>query len=460
MAARTSAGAGAIVTISLLGAIAFGLFVVTVILYGDNLDYREQLDKLEQDNREYVREPDRADAVIQQQLAAAGQQSKSLVRYLNDMLDDTYAKVTGNKRDRFAELEAKAKAIPGADSGSLLGVVQNMQSQIVSLDRAVADAESARLAAQSDLEAQADRVKALQQQQTETVAALQEKIGQLESDAGEYRSGFQGVEERYATQLNQARSQAEANEKAAQKQIRELQKQNLLLEDQISALQQQQRGESLSPKDEYTLVDGTVANTNPASKEVFISIGRRQNVVLGMNFAVYGNATQIRPDADGNYPKGKGAIEVVNVGETSSRCRVLFERTGNPVVPGDVIANAVYDPNKVYKFLIAGNFDTNGDGRRTPGERAEINALIEDWGGQAVEELEGDVDFLVLGEPPVLPPQPGIDAPIEIVEIYIRKENELTRYNELFEKAQRTSIPVLNENRLYTLIGRVRSRTR
>ena len=460
MAARTSAGAGAIVTISLLGAIAFGLFVVTVILYGDNLDYRQELDKLEQDNREYVRAPDRADAVIQQQLAAAGKENKSLVRYLNDMLDETYAKVTGNKRDRLDQLIAKTESIPGADSGSLLGVVQSMQSQIASLERAVSDAEAARLAAQSDLEAQADRVKALERQQAETIAALQEKIDQLESDASEYRSGFQGVEERYVAQLNQVRSEAEANERAAQKQIRELQKQKLLLEDQISALQQQQRGESLSPKDEYTLVDGTIANTNPASNEVFISIGRRQNVVLGMNFAVYGDATQIRPDSDGNYPKGKGAIEVVNVGETSSRCRVLYERTGNPIVPGDVIANAVYDPNKVYKFLIAGNFDTNGDGRRTPGERAEINALIEDWGGEAVEELEGDVDFLVLGEPPVLPPQPGIDAPIEIVEIYIRKENELSRYNELFEKAQRTSIPVLNENRLYTLIGRVRSRTR
>ena len=179
-----------------------------------------------------------------------------------------------------------------------------------------------------------------------------------------------------------------------------------------------------------------------------------------MNFAVYGDETQIRPDAEGNYPQGKGAVEVVNVGETSSRCRVLFERAGNPIVPGDVIANAVYDPNKVYKFLVAGNFDTNGDGNRTPGERTEVSALIEEWGGETTEELTGDIDFLVLGEPPVLPPPPGIATPIEIVEIYIRKENELKRYNELFEAAQRTSIPVLNENRLYTLIGRIRSRTR
>ena len=61
MAARTSAGAGVVITISLLGVIAFGLFVVSVILYGDNLDYRKQIEDTEQNYRDYVREADRAE---------------------------------------------------------------------------------------------------------------------------------------------------------------------------------------------------------------------------------------------------------------------------------------------------------------------------------------------------------------------------------------------------------------
>ncbi|MFI4871658.1 MAG: BRCT domain-containing protein [Phycisphaerales bacterium JB058] len=460
MAARTSAGAGVVITISLLGVIAFGLFVVSVILYGDNLDYRKQIEDTEQNYRDYVREADRADPAINADFTKAKQQGVSLVRYLSNTLDTTYSKVTGNKSDRIDEFTTKTEPIPGASTGSLLSVIRGLQGQVASLQQSVADAEAARQRAQENLQAEADRVQALQRQQSQTVAALQARIDELESDNNEYRAGFQSTEQRYVGQINDLRSQLEQTQNDMSTRIRTLEQEKLLLEDQVSSLQQQGRGDSLAAKAEYSLVDGAVANTNPSENEVFISIGRRQNVILGMNFAVYGDETQIRPDAEGNYPQGKGAIEVVNVGETSSRCRVLFERAGNPIVPGDVIANAVYDPNKVYKFLVAGNFDTNGDGNRTPGERTEITALIEEWGGTTTEELTGDVDFLVLGEPPVLPPPPGINTPIEIVEIYIRKENELKRYNELFESAQRTSIPVLNENRLYTLIGRIRSRTR
>ena len=41
-----------------------GLFVVSVILYGDNLDYRKQIEDTEQNYRDYVREADRADPVL------------------------------------------------------------------------------------------------------------------------------------------------------------------------------------------------------------------------------------------------------------------------------------------------------------------------------------------------------------------------------------------------------------
>lgn len=460
MAARTSISPGLGITIGLLGAISLGLFVVTIILYGDNIEYSKKLEDAETNNRDYIREVDKADPAIQTDLNAAKRQGVSLVNYLSDSLDKTYQRVTGNGSDRLDELSTKTESVAGASTGSLLGVIRSLESRIASLEREKADAEAARLAAQTNLQREADRVQALQTQQDETVARLQSRIDDLESDAEEYRDGFQSIEQQFAAQLNSERREGEQLEEQLRTQIRGLQQEKLLLEDQVSALQQQGRGEQLKPKEEFALVDGTVANTNPSQNEVFISIGRRQNVILGMTFAIYDDETQIRPDAEGNYPQGKAAVEVVNVGETSSRCRVLFERTGNPVVPGDVIANAAYDPNKVYKFLVAGNFDTNGDGRRTPGEQSEITALVEEWGGTTTDELEGDVDFVVLGEPPVLPPQPNINSPIEIVEMYIRKENELNRYNDLLDKAHRTSIPVLNENRLYTLIGRVRSRTR
>ena len=35
------------------------------------------------------------------------------------------------------------------------------------------------------------------------------------------------------------------------------------------------------------------------------------------------------------------------------------------MVSGDVIANAVYDPKKSYRFVVFGAFDTDGDGVAT-----------------------------------------------------------------------------------------------
>jgi len=174
---------------------------------------------------------------------------------------------------------------------------------------------------------------------------------------------------------------------------------------------------------------------------------------------VYSDAASVKPDQNGDFPPGKATLEVINVGDNSSICRIKNETRGNPVVNGDVIVNPLYDPNKVYTFLLYGNFDANGDGVSTPGERADLQAIIESWGGKVVDELGGNVDFLVLGERPVLPPRPSADAPVEILQEYIRLNRAIDRYEALYKQSMATSLPLLNENRLYTLLGRGSMRT-
>lgn len=461
MAARTSAGVGMILTVTILGLLAAAGFITFLVQFSDNGKLRQQLNDQEATNREYVRGNERSDPVVAAELAAARAANQSLVGYLKGELDATYSRVTGNNRDRSAALNQKLAGITGAESGNLLSFIRSLRSENESLLRSRDAAESARLQAVEGLRATTDRVTALEDQQRQTVGRLQGRLDEMEREAAQWRDGLSGVEQRYAAELSQSRTQAEATETQLRGQIGELQQRNLVLEDQVSRLQGQARGTALSPKEEFALVDGRVVNTNPGEREVFVSLGRRQNVVLGMTFEIYADAAQIRPDEQtGEYPRGKGAVEVINVGETSSRCRILSERQGNPIVAGDVIANALYDPDKVYKFLVAGNFDSNGDRQATPAEQAEIEALIEDWGGSTTPEFTGDVDFLVLGVPPVLPPPPSVTAPIAVVEQYIRREAELKRYEQLLDQARRTSVPVLNENRLYTLIGRVQSRAR
>jgi hypothetical protein len=193
---------------------------------------------------------------------------------------------------------------------------------------------------------------------------------------------------------------------------------------------------------------------NATSGSMTINRGRQHRMVLGASFAVYDDATNIRPDAQGNYPAGKATIEVMRIGETTSECRITRSTAGNPVVRGDVIANALYDPNKTYKFTVFGNFDTNGDGRYTPQERDDLAAFIRQWNGEVADTLEGDVDFLVLGQKPILPPEPRPNDPIEVVQHYLRIQARVREYEQLLEQARSTQVPVLNQNRLYTLIGK------
>jgi len=191
-----------------------------------------------------------------------------------------------------------------------------------------------------------------------------------------------------------------------------------------------------------------------ADGTVYINRGRNDRIVLGMSFEVYGDASQIKRTADGDYSRGKASLEVIRLDDNSATCRVTRATRGNPVTKGDVIANALYDPHKTYSFLVFGNFDADRDGRSTPTEAGEVKAIITGWGGRLADSLSGDVDFLVLGTRPVVPPQPPADAPTALLQEFIRQRNIAREYDRLFEQAAATSIPVLNENRLRTLIGR------
>ncbi|MEO0512005.1 MAG: hypothetical protein AAF108_03805 [Planctomycetota bacterium] len=266
----------------------------------------------------------------------------------------------------------------------------------------------------------------------------------------------------YAERLDTFEREATAREENLRARLEELDRANLLLQDQVSRYRQDERdaGETLQPLPEAALVDARVIEVAPADREAWVSLGSSDNVVLGMRFSVYGDPTLIRPDANGDYPPGKASVEIISIEDETARVRILTEARGNPVVEGDVIANAAYDPSKVYKFMVLGNFISSGNREATPGGAEELRALVSGWGGDVIDELSGDVDFLVLGERPRIPPQPPVDAPINVFDEFRRQERKAERYDLMLEYARATSIPVLNQNRLFTLIGGEPSRTR
>lgn len=454
MAGRGGAGVGMIVTVSVLGVLTLALFVLTFVFYGKFQGEKLERQSYETSVSEFIRSDERQRDDVQAMLSAARPTRKSLVTYMSESMQTTMRRVTGSPRDTVANLEEKLARIPGADGTSLVQLIGDLNANIQQLQTQFVQADADRQRALEDLANESERVANMQASHAAAVDSLNAEIATYRSEVDRYRDGINDTRKDMDERVERLLADARENEAQLSERLRQLQDQNLIFQNQIAALRGERNKEILKPEDEFALVDGQIAGIDGGARQVFINIGKRQKVRLGMTFAVYGSGREIRPNEAGQYPRGKATIEVIAVDENSSTARIITEAPGNPVLKNDVIANAIYDPRKVYKFLVWGNFDADRDGRSTPQERMDIEAMVMAWGGEVVAELTGDVDFLVLGQRPILPPPPRAGSPIEIMQEYVRLDRVVQRYDELFQQAAATGLPVLNENRLYTLIGR------
>lgn len=454
MAARSSAGVGVGITITLLGVACLGLFISTIVFYSKFQRADRDLTTTRQDWDTWVRRDEQNGDTMGHMRELARKGNKSVLGYLNDAFRTTMQKATGNASDSLDQLATTVKGIQGAETGSLVGVIRDREASIADLTSKLAKADQERLNALANMEGEATRVKEKIASYDKTIATLSGDIDRYKSEVEQYREAVNKAKLFMDEQIARTRDQASAKANTDGERIRTLESQNLQLNERVSQLTQAKTKDILQPKREESLVDGAVIGAAAGSNEVTINLGRRQKVVLGMSFSVYSDATAIKAGPDNSYPMGKGSLEVTSVDETTSTCRIIRETRGNPIVRGDVIANPIYDPNKVYTMLVFGNFDTNGDGAATPLEAADIKAIIENWGGKVTDELSGSVDFLVLGQRPIVPPAPPSGALPAVQSEFFRLDALATRYDELARQAVATSVPILNENRLYTLIGR------
>ena len=195
-------------------------------------------------------------------------------------------------------------------------------------------------------------------------------------------------------------------------------------------------------KDPANLVDGEIIEVAGRGDQVYIDRGKSDQIVLGMTFEVYDDAAQIRPDDEGNFPRGKASIQVVKVGDTTSTAKVTRATKGRPIVSNDVVANAIYDPTYTFKFLVHGRFDVDGDEIATLEETDYLRRQIEAWGGEVVsgDQITGDLDFLVLGIEPVNLPNPTDSATATQMQQILEQRLKYQQYQDLFQAAQKSRI--------------------
>lgn len=475
MAGRGGAGVGVVVTISILSILSLGLFVSTIVFYGNLNKVTGERDLAQQGLSEYINSQQRNDPRISQIADIARQSRQTVVGYLHDDLGRAISTISSRadrgtlettmKRLDSVTLPGVAKAtgwsgqgeapslktlVTGSSFDDLLG---KANTHIAMQDGRIDSAQQAKAVAENDLQNEQERSRARDAAHRATLAAINDELARYRAEVESYRTGTDQHRSDMDNRVTDIRQQSESRETDLLDRLTASENQKLDLLDQIERLRGDRKADLFEGRPEESLVDGRVVAADPAEGTATIDLGNTDKIRVGMTFAVYEEASAIRPNADGVYPRGKASLEVIRIDADSAICRIVSERTGNPVVRGDLIANAVYDPSKTYKFLIIGNFDTNRDGIATDAERLGITAMIADWGGEFTEELTGDVDFLVMGQRPNLPPEPPLRAPIAIVEQFVQAQQVIAQYDELFEQATATSLPVLNENRLRTLIG-------
>ena len=195
--------------------------------------------------------------------------------------------------------------------------------------------------------------------------------------------------------------------------------------------------------------DGKIVSVDNQAKIVSIDIGSKDHAYRGLTFTVYNRGTSVTEDG-----QGKCEIEVFDIAETYSLARIIPSENNKPLLEGDIIANLVWDSEKVNVFVAIGDFDFNNDGYIDSNAQQRLANLIEKWGGRLDQNISIDTDFLIVGkEPQVIPVDEEND-----LNLIVEQNNEdalerLRHYNDTLDKAESLWIPVFNYDRFLYFIG-------
>lgn len=456
MAVRSGAGTGVVVSLVVFVLTTVFLLVLTIVFYAGRAEAQDERADAEAALSQYVRPAERNQDVFRGYEGAATERNQSVAQHLHDRIQNIMRYVDGDGGTRLESLRTQLDRYGVSEEGVVVDALRDAHRE---RDRAQDEIESL----QGQLDQLNDDLAQMQSQNEQLRATHRDELRDVQNQI----AGYRDAAEEYRTELDNTRSamnesvdrlhdQYEQQIDDLESETDDLNRERVLLMSRIEDLQERLSADRIRAQDPSTLVDGRVIDAGGSSDQVFINRGKDHRVVLGMTFEVYDDAGAIRVNQEtGELPRGKASLQVIRVGESTSTTKVIRSVPGRPVVREDVIANAVYDPNYSFKFLVHGLFDVDGDGRPTATEREYLENTVVEWGGTVVQgnELPGDLDFLVLGVRPQEPPLLPQDASQAMIRDWVAKKEAKERYENLFRQAREAQIPVLNMNRFFVLIG-------
>ena len=457
MAARTEAGTGVVVSLVVFVLSTIFLLVLTIVFYARQSKEIQAAVEAEESLAKYVtreqRNRDEIKALEGRANPAAGQ---SVVRMLQDDKHQIMQYLTGNGSDSLDTARDSLMNFGVGEGETVREILRDLSRDQRTKQQEIGGLESKLANRQDEIDDLKASMRQLEEDHRAEVDGINTEVNGYRTEAlrnrdrldeaeGEYRAAVDRLDDRYQGEIADLQNQ---NDRLNEESVR--------LKDRVGDLQAIIARSRPTGGDPSLLVDGHIIDQAGSSDAVFIDRGKKHHIVLGMTFEVYDRETAIQVDPlSGRMSRGKASLQVTNVAATTSTCKIIRAVPGRPVVRDDVIANAVYDPKYVFKFLIHGRFDVDGDGRPSAAEAQHLRSRVIRWGGAIVtgDDLPGDLDFLVLGAQPPIPGPLATQATDRQTEIWIDKRNAYEKYQELMKQAMDAQIPVLNANRFFILIG-------
>lgn len=335
--------------------------------------------------------------------------------------------------------------------GSLLMTLDQTQANLGSAQAQITAQDQALEKARGDLEAANQELARVRTRFNQAAQRLQAQVQQLVGAYNTSMSQMDQAEDRYSSLLTEVRRDKDQQIRDQQSSIQTLDQQTRQLERRVQQLIEQIQGKN--QVNQIIQPDGRIVAVADEKNQVYVNLGKKDRLQLGLTFEVMPAGELIRTDRDGEV-RGIGTIEVIAIDENTSVCRIVRLEKNAVLGESDSIVNVAYDRDRSPKFFVFGEYDFTDPGNPTTADRDRIEGMVTHWGGSLVDDLNYEVDFLVLGVQPVRPaPLPPTVIDPVLIEQHARSIAAADEYQRLLEQAQALSIPVLNQNRFLGLVG-------
>jgi FtsZ-binding cell division protein ZapB len=433
--------------------------VFLVILYTGQEELVTENTRLKDDNLRLISDAEHKSVTLFQ---AAKKEGPTVVGLLEKARGETARLATGNAADDTATVRLKLdkilqavrseRLVPQAEAYGDVSFQEalNMLYEVFGAQHAQLRAASERVA---QLEGEVDRLgksgAELRSDFERRARELSDQLAEVEADRATKLRERDETLTRLQRAFEEGKQQSDADVTKARQQVSALEEKRARLQERF-AVYQEKFGELLIGPEELATArqpDGRILTAIPGDNVVYIDIGRRDSLVMGLQFGVYSAETGIPTDG-----RAKAQIEVVSISDTWAECKIVRLPGNEVILERDLLANPVYDRRRSLSFVVAGDFDLDHDGTADSDGPAAIESIITAWGGTVSGELTALTDFVVLGASPRRP-KGGREIAGEPTERAKAMQQLYDRYANTLESAKSLSVPIMPQEVFLNFLG-------